>query len=169
MLAAGLGSTVLATAGTKEKCRACLDLGAVRAINYKEEDFVAIAKELTGGKGVDVILDMVGGDYLGRNIDCLAEDGRLAVIALLGGAKGELDLVRVLRKRLQITGSTLRPRTVEFKGTIATALRENVWPLIEAGKIKPIIQKTLPLTAAAESHRLLEEGNHVGKFVLTVD
>ena len=168
MIASALGSTVLATAGSSEKCEACTKLGAMRAINYKEEDFVAVANDLTDGKGVDVILDMVGGDYLKRNIDCLAEDGRLAIIAVLGGPKAELDIGRLLRKRLTITGSTLRPRTVAFKGMIARALRENVWPLIEAGKIKPVIQEVLPLEKASESHRLLEEGNHIGNFVLTV-
>ena len=168
MIAAALGSTVYATAGSAEKCAACEKLGAVKAINYKTEDFVGIAKEMTGGKGVDVILDMVGGDYLSRNVDCLAEDGRLAIIALLGGAKAELDISRVLRKRLTITASTLRPRTAAYKGMIAKTLREKVWPLIEAGKIKPVIQQVLPLKDAPESHRLLEAGKHVGNFVLTV-
>ena len=168
MIAAALGSTVYATAGSQEKCAACEKLGAVRAINYKTEDFVSITKEMTGNKGVNVVLDMIGGDYLSRNIDSLAEDGRLAIIALLGGAKAELDIGRVLRKRLTITGSTLRPRTIAFKGSIAQALREKVWPLIEAGKIKPVVQEVLPLTDASESHRLLEAGNHVGNFVLSV-
>jgi NADPH2:quinone reductase len=168
MMGTALGNQVIATAGTAEKCDACRNLGALRAINYKEEDFVEVVREVTDGHGVDVILDMVGGDYFQRNIDCLAPDGRLVIIALLGGRKAEIDFGTFFQRRLTITGSTLRPRPVEFKGAIAHALQERVWPHIEAGKIRPVIQQTLPLTEAAEAHRLLEEGNHVGKFMLSV-
>jgi len=167
-IAHALGHRVFATAGTPDKCRACEDLGAERAINYKSEDFVAVIKELTGGKGVNVVLDMVGGDYVTREIDCLADDGRIAIIALLGGAKAEIDLGQVLRRRLSISGSTLRPRPVEFKARIARELREQVWPLIEAGKIKPVIHKVFPLNQAAAAHTLMESSEHVGKIVLTV-
>jgi NADPH2:quinone reductase len=148
-IAAALGHRVFATAGTPDKCRACEDLGAERAINYKDEDFAAVVKELTGGKGVNVVLDMVGGDYVPREIDCLADDGRIAIIALLGGAKAQIDLGQVLRRRLTISGSTLRPRPVAFKARISRELREQVWPLIEAGKIKPVIHKVFPLDGAA--------------------
>ena len=165
-LAAALGHRVFATAGSDEKCRACEQLGAERGINYKTEDFSAVVKELTAGKGVDVILDMVAGDYIPREIDCLADDGRIALIALLGGAKAEIDLGQVLRRRLHISGSTLRPRPVAFKAAIARNLRERVWPLFEQGKLKPVIYRTFPLEQAAEAHALMESSTHVGKIVL---
>jgi len=168
-LAAALGNTVLATAGSDEKCRACEQLGAVRAINYRSEDFAAVARELTGGRGVDVILDMVAGDYVPRELQCLADDGRLVVIALLGGAKATVDLGAVLRRRLTITGSTLRPRPVEFKGAIARRLRSVVWPLIEAGRIRPVLFRAYPLAEAAAAHALMESSQHVGKIVLEID
>ncbi|MEG1055080.1 MAG: zinc-binding dehydrogenase, partial [Janthinobacterium sp.] len=151
-----------------EKARACEALGAERGINYRTEDFVAVVKELTGGKGVDVILDMVGGDYLPREIDCLADDGRIGLIAVQGGTKAELDLGTLLRRRLTVTGSTLRPRSVAFKAAIAQHLRTTVWPLIEAGKIKPVIHQTFPLEKANEAHALMEASTHVGKIMLQV-
>jgi NADPH2:quinone reductase len=167
-LAKALGHRVFATAGTDEKCRACEALGAEHAINYRDEDFVAVVKELTGGKGVDVILDMVAGDYVTREIGCLADDGRIALIALLGGSKATVDLGQVLRRRLAISGSTLRPRPVEFKAAIARKLRERVWPLFEQGKLKPVIYKTVPLAQAAQAHALMESSTHIGKIVLQV-
>lgn len=167
-LASALGHRVFATAGSDEKCRACEQLGAERGINYRSEDFATVVKELTGGKGVDVILDMVAGDYIPREIDCLADDGRIAIIALLGGAKAEIDLGQVLRRRLHISGSTLRPRPVAFKAAIARSLRERVWPLFEQGKLKPVIHRTFPLAQAAEAHALMESSTHVGKIVLQV-
>lgn len=167
-LATALGHRVFATAGSDEKCRACEELGAERGINYRSEDFVEVVKSLTGGKGVDVVLDMVAGDYVAREIDCLADDGRIALIALLGGAKANVDLGQVLRRRLSISGSTLRPRPVAFKAAIAQRLREHVWPLFAAGKIKPVIYKTFPLEQAAEAHALMESSTHVGKIVLQV-
>jgi len=167
-LATALGHRVFATAGSDEKCRACEELGAERGINYRSEDFVDVVKSLTGGKGVDVVLDMVAGDYVAREIDCLADDGRIALIALLGGAKANVDLGQVLRRRLSISGSTLRPRPVAFKGAIAQKLREHVWPLFGQGKIKPVIYKTFPLAQAAEAHALMESSTHVGKIVLQV-
>jgi len=167
-LAKALGHRVFATAGSADKCRACEDLGAERAINYKTEDFAPIVKELTGGKGVDVVLDMVGGDYVAREIGCLADDGRIVVIALLGGAKANVDLGQVLRRRLTITGSTLRPRPVAFKAQIARELRARVWPLLEAGTIKPVIYQTFPLEEAAAAHTLMESSAHVGKIMLNV-
>ncbi len=167
-LAKALGHRVFATAGSADKCRACEDLGAERAINYKTEDFAPIVKELTGGKGVDVVLDMVGGDYVAREVSCLADDGRIVIIALLGGAKANVDLGQVLRRRLTITGSTLRPRPVAFKAQIARELRERVWPLLAAGQIKPVIYKTFPLEEAAAAHTLMESSAHVGKIMLRV-
>lgn len=167
-LAAALGNTVYATAGSDEKCVACRKLGAKRAINYRTEDFVAAIKQETHGRGVDVILDMVAGDYLPREIECLADDGRLVIIALLGGSKAPLDMNAVLRRRLTVTGSTLRPRPVEFKAAIARRLRAVVWPLIEAGRLKPMLFKTFPLNAASDAHALMESSQHVGKIVLTV-
>lgn len=167
-LASALGHRVFATAGSADKCRACEELGAERGINYREEDFVAVVKALTGGRGVDVVLDMVAGDYVAREIDCLADDGRIALIALLGGAKANVDLGQVLRRRLTISGSTLRPRPVAFKAAIAAKLRERAWPLIEAGKIRPVIYQAFPLAAAAEAHALMESSTHVGKIVLEV-
>jgi NADPH:quinone reductase len=167
-LATALGHRVFATAGSQDKCRACEDLGAERAIDYKTEDFAAVVKELTNGKGVDVVLDMVGGDYVAREISCLADDGRIVVIALLGGAKANVDLGQVLRRRLTITGSTLRPRPVAFKAQIARELRARAWPLLEAGRIKPVIYRTFPLEAAADAHTLMESSAHVGKIMLNV-
>ena len=161
------GHKVLATAGSPGKCEACVKLGADRAINYKTEDFVAAAKEATAGRGVDVILDMVGGDYIDRELKCLADDGRIVIIAFLGGAKATLYLSDILRRRLTVTGSALRPRPVEFKGAIAKNLREKVWPLIEAGKIKAIIYETFPLAEATKAHALMESSRHIGKIVLT--
>ena len=163
-----LGHRVFATAGSAEKCAACVQLGAERAINYKTEDFVAVVKELTGGKGVDVVLDMVAGEYVPRELQALADDGRIVLIATLGGSKATVDLMEVMRRRLHLTGSTLRPRSAEFKAGIARALREKVWPLIEAGKIKPVIHATFPLADAAKAHALMESGTHIGKIVLTV-
>jgi NADPH2:quinone reductase len=167
-VAAALGHRVFATAGSDDKCRACEALGAERGINYRSEDFAAVAKELTGGRGVDVILDMVGGDYLQREISCLADDGRIGLIALLGGAKASIDLGQVLRRRLSISGSTLRPRPVAFKAAIAAQLRATVWPLLEAGKIKPVIFRTFPLEQAAQAHALMESSAHVGKIMLQI-
>lgn len=165
-IARALGHRVFATAGSAEKCRACEELGAERAINYKTEDFEAVVKELTGGRGVDVILDMVGGDYLPREIKALADDGRLVFIAQLGGAKGQLDMGQVMRRRLTITGSTLRPRPVAFKAAIAANLRQHVWPLIDAGKIKPVIHQRFPLEQAAQAHAMMESSAHIGKIML---
>jgi len=168
-LAAALGHEVFATAGSDEKCRACESLGARRGINYRTEDFAAVIGQLTGGRGVDVILDMVAGSYIPREIACLANDGRLAIIALLGGASAEVDLSTILRRRLTLTGSTLRPRAVAFKAAIAQRLRAVVWPLIEAGRIRPIVHATFPLGEASSAHALMESGQHIGKIVLTVD
>jgi NADPH2:quinone reductase len=165
-LAAALGNRVFATAGTDEKCQACVALGADRAINYRTEDFAEVIKEATRGKGVDVILDMVGGSYVQRELSCLADDGRLVFIALLGGAKVEVGLGQVLLRRLTVTGSTLRPRSVAFKADIARKLRERVWPLIEDGLIKPVIYRTFPMQDAAQAHALMETGAHVGKVML---
>ena len=167
-MASRLGARVIVTAGTPEKCVSCMELGAERAVNYRQEDFVAAAKEFGNGKGVDVILDMVGGGYIERNIKALAADGRLVNIAYLRGSKAEIDFLPVMLKRLTITGSTLRPQTVERKGTIAGALQELIWPLIASGSIKPVIHATFPLAEAAEAHRLMESGNHIGKIVLVV-
>ncbi|GAB2863862.1 NAD(P)H-quinone oxidoreductase [Pseudoduganella ginsengisoli] len=167
-LAKALGHRVFATAGSDAKARECERLGAERGINYKTEDFAVVVKELTAGKGVDVILDMVGGDYLPREIACLADDGRIAIIALLGGAKGTLDMGQVLRRRLTVTGSTLRPRSADFKGRIAMQLQEVVWPLLQQRAIKPVIFKTFPLEQAAEAHQLMESSTHIGKIMLQV-
>ena len=165
-LAHALGSRVLATAGSAEKCAACERLGAARAINYRETDFVTAARDMTGGRGVDVVLDMVGGDYLPRNIDVLAVEGRLVQIGLQAGATGQLNMGPLLVKRLTITASTLRARSVQEKGAVAAAVRTNVWPLLESGAVKPIIHATFPLRAAADAHRLLESSQHIGKIVL---
>ena len=167
-MARAFGHRVFVTAGTAEKCAECEKLGAVRAINYRNEDFVAVIKQLTGGRGVDVILDMVGGDYVPRELACLADDGRLSLIAFLGGTKTSLDMTDILRRRLTITGSTLRPRPVEVKAIIARALREKVWPLIEAGKIRPVIYRIFGLEQAAAAHSLMESSAHVGKILLSV-
>lgn len=165
-MAKALGATVIATAGSDEKCQACLKLGADHAINYKTQDFVAEVKKLTGG-GVDVVLDMVAGSYVAREVECMAEDGRIAIIAVQGGTKAEFNAGMVLRKRLVITGSTLRPRPVAFKAAIAQQLKKNVWPLIERGAIKPVIFKTFPAAQAAQAHTLMESNQHIGKIVLT--
>jgi NADPH:quinone reductase len=167
-MATALGHRVYATAGSDEKCRACEELGAVRGINYRTEDFVEVIKEETGANGVDVILDMVGGVYVAREIECLADDGRLAVIALLGGSKATVDLGQVLRRRLTLTGSTLRPRSIEFKAAIVEKLRKHIWPLLESGKIKPVIYKDFPLEEAVQAHVLMETSMHIGKIVLKV-
>lgn len=167
-LAKAFGAKVLATAGSADKCQACVDLGADKAINYKTEDFVAACKEATGGKGVDVTLDMVGGDYTDKNIIAAAEDGRIVQIATLGGADVKFNISRVMVKRLTLTGSTLRPRTRAVKAGFARALEEKVWPLFGAGKIKVVMDSTFPLAQAADAHRRLETGQHVGKIVLTV-
>ena len=168
-IAAALGHRVFATAGSDDKCRACEELGAELAINYRTEDFEEVVKTATEGRGIDVILDMVGGDYLPREIKTLADDGRLVIIALLGGAKGQLDMSQILRRRLTVTGSTLRPRPVEFKAFIAQQLQERVWPLLASGKVKPVIYKTFPLAQAAQAHALMESSAHVGKIMLTLD
>jgi NADPH:quinone reductase len=166
-LANAFGAQVFATAGSAEKCAACLKLGAKRAIDHQTEDFVAVLQEATSGKGVDVILDMVGGRYINRNLSILAIEGRLVQIAFLEGSRAEIDLGPVMMKRQTITGSTLRPRSVTEKGAIARSLRERVWPLIEAGQIAPVIFKTFSLAEAAEAHRLMESSRHIGKIVLT--
>src|SRR4051812_21511817 len=166
-MAKAMGAKVIATAGSDEKCDACIRLGADHAINYKTQDFAEKAKEFTGGKGVDVILDMVAGSYVAREVDCLAEDGRIVIIAIQGGTKSEFNAGLVLRRRLAITGSTLRPRPVAFKAAIAAALKKNVWPLIEAQKIKPVIHSTFPAAEASRAHALMESNQHVGKIVLT--
>ena len=167
-LAKAFGARVLATAGSADKCRACLDLGADRAIDYKTEDFVAAAKEATGGKGVDVILDMVGGEYTDKNIVAAAEDGRIVQIATLGGADARINLARLMVKRVTLTGSTLRPRTREVKAGFARALEDKAWPLIATGKVKVVMDSTFPLAQAAEAHRRLETSRHIGKIVLVV-
>jgi putative PIG3 family NAD(P)H quinone oxidoreductase len=165
-LAAARGVRALATAGSDEKCRACEALGAVRAINYNTDDFVEAVKRLTGGRGVDLILDIVGGDYFDRNLRSLAVDGRLVQIGVMGGAEATIDLRRILGRRLTITGSTLRPRSVEEKGAIAAALQREVWPLLERGRVKPIVHRTFPLAQAAAAHAVMESSAHVGKLVL---
>jgi len=168
-LAVARGSRVLATAGSDEKCRACEQLGAERAINYRTEDFVEIVKQVTQGRGVDLILDIVGGDYIARDLAALAVEGRLVVIGFMGGDTATIDFRRVLGRRLTITGSTLRPRSPAEKGEIATALRWEVWPLVEQGVVKPIVYRTFPLEEAAAAHRLMESSEHVGKIVLTTE
>ncbi len=168
-LAHALGSRVFATAGSAEKCTACERLGAERAINYRFEDFVEATKTATNGRGVDVILDMIGGEYVPREIAALADEGRLVMISTQGGAKTEIDLRVLMGKRASITGSTLRVRSPEFKGAIARALRESVWPLIEGGAVKPVIYKTFPLAHASDAHRLMESSEHIGKIMLTVE
>jgi NADPH2:quinone reductase len=167
-LARALGATVYATAGSDEKCRACERIGATAAFNYRQQDFVAEIQSATGGGGVDVVLDIVGGDYLPRNIQCLRRKGRLVQVSLMGGSKGELDLGAVLWKHLTITGSTLRPRTPEEKGAIARELEAQVWPLLERHEVAPIVHTTFPLIDASEAHRLLESGEVMGKLVLRV-
>lgn len=166
-MAKALGATVLVTAGSDDKCAACLALGADHAINYKTSDFAEEVKKLTAGRGVNVILDMVAGSYVAREVECLAEDGRLVIIAVQGGVKAEFNAGLVLRKRLTVTGSTLRPRSIEFKSAIAVALRDKVWPLIASGAIKPVIHSTFAAADAAKAHALMESNQHIGKIVLT--
>ncbi len=167
-LAKAFGARVFATAGSAEKCTACLELGADAAINYRTQDFAEEVKRLTDGKGVDVVLDMVGADYLGRNLRSLARDGRLVIIAFLGGFKTEADLRPIMVKRLTVTGSTMRPRTTAEKGEIAAALASKVWPLLEAGRAGPMIFQTFPLAEAVAAHRLMESSAHIGKIMLQV-
>ena len=174
-LAKAMGARVIVTAGSDDKCAACIQLGAEHAINYKTQDFKDEVKRLTDGKGVDVILDMVGGSYVAREVEILAEDGRIAIIAVQGGVKSEFNAGLVLRKRLTITGSTLRPRPIAFKQAIAQACLKNIWPLIEAGRVKPVIHSTFPAvdpgdptgSGAAGAHALMESNQHIGKIVLT--
>jgi NADPH2:quinone reductase len=168
-LAKALGASVIVTAGSDDKCAACVALGADHAINYRTQDFVAEVKRLTGGRGADVVLDMVAGEYVGREVQCMAEDGRLAIIATQGGNAAQIDAGLVLRKRLAITGSTLRPRSIAYKTVIAQQLREKVWPLLEAGRVKPVIHQVFAAERAAEAHALMESSTHVGKIVLTWD
>lgn len=165
-LGKAFGATVLATAGSDEKCAACVQLGADHAINYRTQDFAAEAKRLTGGRGVDVILDMVCGSYVPRELDCLAEDGRLVIIAQLGGSRAEVDFGALMRRRLTITGSTLRPRPVAFKAAIARQLREKVWPLLAERRIRPVLFRTFAAREAAQAHALMETSQHIGKIVL---
>jgi len=167
-IARARGARVFATAGSADKCAACERLGAERAINYREEEFVAVVREETGGRGADVVLDMVGGDYFARNVDVLAVEGRLVEIATLQGVKAELNIQTIMQRRLTITGSTLRARPVADKGAIARAVHQHVWPLIESGAVKPIVHATFPLRAAADAHRLMESSAHIGKLVLVV-
>lgn len=166
-LGRALGATVIVTAGSDDKCAACLALGAHHAINYRTQDFVAEVQRITVGKGVDVVLDMVAGSYVAREVQCLAEDGRLVIIAVQGGVQSTFDAGLVLRRRLTITGSTLRPRPVAFKGAIAQALRERVWPLLAAGVVRPVIHRTFAAADAAQAHALMESSQHTGKIVLT--
>jgi len=167
-LARAMGNTVYATVGSDERARAVEALGAARGINYRTQDFVQAVRDATGGAGVDVILDMVAGDYINRNMKCLADDGRIVVIAVLGGVRAEIDCGQILSRRLTLTGSTLRPRPVAFKGAIARALRQRVWPLLERGAIKPIVHATFPLEQAAAAHAMMEAGENIGKIILTV-
>ena len=162
-----MGAQVLVTAGSDEKCAACLALGADHAINYKTQDFQDEVKRLTEGRGVDVILDMVAGAYVAKEIECLNEDGRLVIIAVQGGIKSEINAGLVLRRRLTVTGSTLRARPVAFKAAIAQACLKNVWPLIESGQIKPVIHSTFAAADAAKAHALMQSNQHIGKIVLT--
>lgn len=166
-LAKAAGAKVIATAGSDDKCAACIALGADHAINYRTHDFVAEVKRLTDGKGANVVLDMVAGDYVARELQCMAEDGRLVIIAVQGGVKSEIDAGAVLRRRLVITGSTLRPRPVAFKSDIASSLRTKVWPWLESGRVKPVIHQVFPAAQAAAAHALMETNQHIGKLVLT--
>ena len=167
-LAKAMGARVFATAGSAEKCAKCVELGAELAINYNDDDYVEVVKAATNGRGVDLILDMVGGTYIARNIRALAMDGRLAMIAFLGGPKAEINFAQIMTKRITVTGSTLRPRSVQDKAVIAEALREVVWPMIEAGRIAPVMDSTFPLDQAADAHRRIESSGHIGKIVLEV-
>jgi putative PIG3 family NAD(P)H quinone oxidoreductase len=162
------GLKVIVTCGTDAKCARALDLGAEAAVNYNEQDFVEVAQRLTDGKGVDVVLDMVGGDYLPRNVKALADDGRHVSIATQRGAKAELSIADIMRRRLTLTGSTLRPRPVEFKTMVADEIAKTVWPYVEGGRLKPVIDRTFPLSDAAGAHARMEAGDHVGKIVLEV-
>ena len=168
-LARALGHRVFATAGSAEKCAACERLGAERAINYRDEDFVAVLKQATAGRGVDVILDMVAGDYVPREIEALAEGGRLVFIATLGGGKATIDAGTIMRRRLTLTGSTLRARDIAFKGALAIQLHEKVWPLLAAGKVRPVIHQVFPAAEAARAHALMESSAHIGKIMLAWD
>jgi NADPH:quinone reductase len=167
-LATALGAKVYATAGSQDKARACEKLGAVRGIDYRTEDFVEVIKSATQGYGIDVTLDMVAGSYVPRNIEIAAVEGRIVTISTLGGTKAEINMVPLMMKRVTLTGSTLRGRTVAQKAAVAEAMRQAVWPLIAAGKVKPVIFKTFPLAEASEAHRLMETSNHIGKIVLTL-
>lgn len=166
-LAHAMGHTVYATVGSDERAQAVQALGAAKGINYKTQDFVEVIREVTKGAGVNVILDMVAGEYINRGLKCLADDGRIVVIALLGGARSEIDGNQILRRRLTVTGSTLRPRSVAFKGAIAQALRQRAWPLLEQGRIKPIVHATFPLEQASAAHAMMEAGENIGKIILT--
>jgi NADPH:quinone reductase len=168
-IAKAMGATVIVTAGSDEKCAACVALGADHAINYKAADFVEEVKKITNGMGVNVVLDMVAGSYVAREVECMAEDGRLVIIAVQGGIKAEFNAGVVLRKRLTITGSTLRPRSLEFKTAIAKALKEKVWPLLESGAVKSVIHSTFAAGDAAKAHTLMESNQHIGKIILTWD
>jgi putative PIG3 family NAD(P)H quinone oxidoreductase len=168
-LAKARGARVIATAGSAQKCAACLELGADVAVNYREADFVAAVKEFSGGRGADVILDMVGADYMQRNIRAAAEEGRIVQIAFLHGSKAELDLMPLMLKRLVLTGSTLRGRSADFKAALARAVEQNVWPLVESGRVRPRIARVFPLNQAAAAHALMESSEHIGKIVLSVD
>jgi putative PIG3 family NAD(P)H quinone oxidoreductase len=167
-LARAFGARVFATAGSADKCAACEALGAERAFNYREVDFVAGVKELTGGKGVDVVLDIVGGDYVQRNLDALAMNGRLVQIGVMGGPKAQINMMPILQRRLWITGSTLRARSVAEKGALAKAVHEHVWPLFESGAVKVLVDQTFPLRDAAAAHRVMDASTHIGKLVLVV-
>lgn len=167
MIASNMGARVFATAGSAEKCKACEDLGAERAINYMEEDYVAVVKEATEKRGANVVLDMVGGDYIERNLKVAAHGGRIVNIAFLNGPSAEVNFLPLLVKHLTLTASTLRPRSIEEKGAIAAALEEKVWPLIEAGKIKPVIHAEFPLAEAEKAHEMMESSTHIGKIILT--
>lgn len=165
-LAKAMGSTVIVTAGDDAKVAACLSIGADHGINYKTQDFVEAVKAATGGRGADVVLDMVAGDYVAREVQCLADDGRIVIIAVQGGVQSGFNAGEVLRRRLTITGSTLRPRPIAFKGAIAASLRQHVWPLLEAGRIQPVIHTVFPAAQAADAHALMESSQHVGKIML---
>jgi putative PIG3 family NAD(P)H quinone oxidoreductase len=167
-LARAFGATAYATAGTDDKCRACVELGAATAVNYGTEDFVEAIKRFTDGEGVDVVLDIIGGEYLARNLECLRLNGRLVQVGLIGGPKSQINLRPVLQNRLTLTGSTLRPRTIEEKGAIARELEAQVWPLLERGEVGPVVHATFPLASATDAHRLLESGDVIGKIVLTI-
>jgi NADPH:quinone reductase len=167
-LAAAWGARVFATAGSDDKARACERLGAVRGINYRTQDFVEVMRAETGGNGVDVTLDMVAGSYVARNLEIAALEGRIVMISLIGGARAEVNLGTILTKRLTLTGSTLRSRTVAQKAEVADAVKKNIWPLLAAGRVRPIVHATFPLAEAGEAHRLMESSNHIGKIVLTI-